>query len=202
MYAGVSDTASVEFTFVSGHLALDLAATLTWRSTYPIELLAGPRDLSAWIVQAGLVDVAGRVGDADVERTRELREAIYRTASANPLERQPRAGDLRLISRTAGGKQVTPVLWELGHAVWRGNVDQALATVAHQACVLLGGPDHRRIRACADARCTRLFVDHSRSGSRRWCDKSTCGGRANAAAYRQRRSQHGSLGGLVAGPDE
>ena len=190
MYAGVGDTACVEFTFVSGHLALDLAATLTWRSTYPIELLAGPRDLSAWIEQAGLTDVAGRVGAADVERMRALREAIYRTASAELLERRPRAGDLRLIGRTAAGKQVTPVLEELGRAVWHGTVDQALATVAHQACVLLGGPDHRRIRSCADSQCTRLFVDHSRSGSRRWCDKLTCGGRANAAAYRRRRSQH------------
>jgi predicted RNA-binding Zn ribbon-like protein len=189
MYARVSDTAWVEFTFVSGHLALDLAATLTWRSSYPIELLTGPQDLSAWIEQAGLAEVAGRVGDADVERTRELREAVYRTASADLLEQQPRTGDLRLISRTAVGKQVTPVLEELGRAVWRGNVDQVLATVAHQACVLLGGPDHRRVRACMDTQCTRLFVDHSRSGSRRWCDKQSCGGRANAAAYRRRRSQ-------------
>ncbi|MDH6214710.1 putative RNA-binding Zn ribbon-like protein [Streptomyces pseudovenezuelae] len=200
MYARSSDTAWVEFTFVSGHPALDLAATLTWRSSYPVELLAGPRDLSAWIEQAGLADVAGRVGDADVERTRELREAVYRTASADLLEQRPRAGDLRLISRTAAGEQVTPVLEGLGRAVWRGTVDQVLATVAHQACVLLGGPDHRRIRACADSQCTRLFVDHSRSGSRRWCDKLTCGGRANAAAYRRRRSQRGPGPGSVALP--
>ncbi|MFJ6088404.1 CGNR zinc finger domain-containing protein [Streptomyces sp. NPDC092369] len=179
----------MEFTFVSGHLALDLAATLTWRSSYPIELLAGPQDLSAWIEQAGLADVAERVSDADVERTRELREAVYRTASAELLDQPPRIGDLPLISRTAAGRQVTPVLEELGRTVWRGSVDQVLATVAHQACVLLGGPDHRRIRSCADTQCTRLFVDHSRSGSRRWCDKQTCGGRANAAAYRRRRSQ-------------
>ncbi|WP_329243757.1 ABATE domain-containing protein [Streptomyces sp. NBC_01478] len=185
----MSDTDAVEFTFVSGHLALDLAATLTWRSSYPIELLAGPRDLSAWIEQAGLAEVAGRIDDADVERMRKLREAVYRTASAGPLERQPRAGDLRFISRTAAGKQLTPVLEELGRAVWRGNVDQVLATVAHQACVLLGGSDYRRIRACTDTQCTRLFVDHSRSGSRRWCDKQSCGGRANAAAYRRRRAQ-------------
>ncbi|MBK3575639.1 ABATE domain-containing protein [Streptomyces sp. MBT65] len=179
----------MEFTFVSGHPALDLAATLTWRSSYPIELLVGPRDLSQWIEQAGLADVAGRVDDADVERMRKLREAVYRTASADLSDQQPRAGDLRLISRTAAGKQVTPVLEELGRAVWRGDVDQVRATVAHQACVLLGGSDYRRIRACVDTECTRLFIDHSRSGSRRWCDKQTCGGRANAAAYRRRRSQ-------------
>ncbi|MGW3284039.1 CGNR zinc finger domain-containing protein [Streptomyces sp. NPDC001002] len=189
----------MEFTFVSGHPALDLAATLTWRSSYPVELLAGPRDLAAWIEQAGLADDAGRVRDVDVERMRELREAVYRTASAELLEQRPRSEDLRLISEVAAGRQVTPVLEGLGRAVWRGDVDQVLATVAHQACVLLGGPDHLRIRACADSRCSRLFVDHSRSGSRRWCDKLTCGGRANAAAYRRRRAQQGSSS--VASPE-
>jgi predicted RNA-binding Zn ribbon-like protein len=49
---------------------------------------------------------------------------------------------------------------------------------------------HSRREQPADTRCTRLFVDRSRSGSHRWCDKPTCGGRADAAAYRRRRAQH------------
>jgi predicted RNA-binding Zn ribbon-like protein len=176
-------------------LAISHATTLLWLTLMwvAVQVLLNVIQAPLTAVMAdrvaGLAEVAGRVGDADVERTRELREAVYRTASADLLEQQPRTGDLRLISRTVAGKQVTPVLEELGRAVWRGNVDQVLATVAHQACVLLGGPDHRRVRACMDTQCTRLFVDHSRSGSRRWCDKQSCGGRANAAAYRRRRSQ-------------
>ncbi|MER5521596.1 hypothetical protein [Streptomyces sp. NPDC002763] len=36
----------------------------------------------------------------------DSREAVYRTASADLLEQQPRVSDLRLISRVAAGKQV------------------------------------------------------------------------------------------------
>ncbi|MER6690236.1 CGNR zinc finger domain-containing protein [Streptomyces minutiscleroticus] len=182
----------MEFTFVSGHLALDLAATLTWRIGCPVELLAEPADLAAWVDQAGLVHVPVPVGDDDLERTRELREALYRTAVAALREQEPHAADLGLISGAAAGAQTTPVLQDIGRAVWHGGVAEVLATVAHQACALFGGTDHRRIRSCADSRCTRLFLDHSRSGSRRWCDKLTCGGRANAAAYRRRRADRPS----------
>jgi predicted RNA-binding Zn ribbon-like protein len=48
-------------------------------------------------------------------------------------------------------------------------------------------PDGERLRRCDGARCTRLFVDRSRDGRRRWCEMKGCGDRAKAAAYRQRR---------------
>ncbi|MEV5431950.1 ABATE domain-containing protein [Streptomyces sp. NPDC052701] len=178
----------MEFTFVSGHIALDLAATLTWRTSRPIELLADPSDLAAWIDQAGVAHLSGDIRANDLVRARELREAVYRTASAAVYARRPDPADLALLGRVASGAPVSPVLEGLGEAVWRGDLDQVLATVAHEACVLLGGPGHLRIRACSGTPCTRLFLDHSRAGSRRWCDKLTCGGRVNAVAYRRRRA--------------
>jgi predicted RNA-binding Zn ribbon-like protein len=35
--------------------------------------------------------------------------------------------------------------------------------------------------------CGLLFLDTSRPGRRRWCSSTACGGKARAAAYRQRR---------------
>ncbi len=43
-----------------------------------------------------------------------------------------------------------------------------------------------RVRRCTDARCTRVFLDTSRNGTRRWCDMGTCGNRAKAARHRAR----------------
>ncbi len=43
-----------------------------------------------------------------------------------------------------------------------------------------------RVRRCADPRCTRVFLDTSRNGSRRWCDMGVCGNRAKAARHRAR----------------
>ncbi|MEU6657487.1 CGNR zinc finger domain-containing protein [Streptomyces sp. NPDC046821] len=43
-----------------------------------------------------------------------------------------------------------------------------------------------QIKECAAPRCTRLYVDRSHRGSRRWCDMTRCGNRAKAAAHRSR----------------
>lgn len=43
-----------------------------------------------------------------------------------------------------------------------------------------------RVRACAERRCGRVFLDTSRNGTRRWCDMGTCGNRAKAARHRAR----------------
>jgi predicted RNA-binding Zn ribbon-like protein len=45
-----------------------------------------------------------------------------------------------------------------------------------------------RVRRCAGARCARVFFDESRNGSRRWCDMATCGNRAKASRWRERRA--------------
>ncbi len=88
-HVGGRHTEVVDFFFVSDHLALDFAATLTWRTTHPIDLLAEPADLAAWATQAGLTDHPGRVSRAALDRARQLREAVYRTASRRSRARMP-----------------------------------------------------------------------------------------------------------------
>lgn len=44
-----------------------------------------------------------------------------------------------------------------------------------------------RVRRCSDPRCTRVFLDDTRNGRRRWCEMSTCGNRAKAARWRERQ---------------
>ena len=53
------------------------------------------------------------------------------------------------------------------------------------------GPDRALLRWCADAYCTRPFIDRSRGGRRRWCGMAGCGDRAKAAAYRMRKREAG-----------
>ncbi|MCT9089712.1 ABATE domain-containing protein [Streptomyces sp. ASQP_92] len=178
----------MDFTFVSDDLALDFAATLTWRTSYPIELLAEPADLAAWATQSGLTERPGRVSRAALDRARLLREAIYRTAAAAERGDEADAADVRLIRDEARGSQVTVALIALGESERRGDIGAVLATVATRAGELFGGPNRRLVRHCAGESCTRFFLDRSRTGSRRWCDKSSCGSRANASAYRRRKS--------------
>ncbi|MBM7168699.1 ABATE domain-containing protein [Streptomyces sp. G44] len=190
----------MDFIFVSDHLALDFAATLSWRASHPIELLAEPADLAAWATQAGLTDHPGRVSRAGLDRARSLREAIYRTAVAAEQGADAAVADVRLIRECARGPQVVVALKALGEVERRGGVDEVLATVATRAGELFGGDDRRLVRVCAGTECTRLFLDRSRAGNRRWCDKLSCGSRANATAYRRRKSAAHPSGAAPPGP--
>ena len=61
------------------------------------------------------------------------------------------------------------------------------AKAARDAIGLFTTADARRMRECASPECGLLFLDLSRPGRRRWCSSNACGGKARAAAYRQRR---------------
>jgi predicted RNA-binding Zn ribbon-like protein len=43
-----------------------------------------------------------------------------------------------------------------------------------------------RLKRCADETCRRAFVDDTRSRTRRWCDRGTCGNRARVRRHRER----------------
>ena len=43
-----------------------------------------------------------------------------------------------------------------------------------------------RIRTCAAPGCAGVFLDTSRSGTRRWCDMARCGNRTKVRAHRAR----------------
>ncbi|MFI6518132.1 CGNR zinc finger domain-containing protein [Spirillospora sp. NPDC050679] len=175
------------FTFLSGRLCLDLTTTLQVRHRdRPRETLTAPEDVRAWLGQAGLA--ADVEVDADgLDRTRRLREAIYAAGLAATGGRDPDAADVALLNRMAARPPLTPVL--SGGAVrHHGDLDQALSTVARDAIGLLAVPGRDRVRQCAHPDCSRLFLDASHAGRRRWCGMTACGNKAKSAAYRRRRS--------------
>jgi predicted RNA-binding Zn ribbon-like protein len=74
-------------------------------------------------------------------------------------------------------------------AEWTSAADglqQVLFAVLGSAAELLASDRVGRIRECASADCTWLFVDESRNRSRRWCDMSACGNRMKARRHYQR----------------
>lgn len=188
--AGRDDVRDV-FRFRSGRLALDLGATLAKRaSTAPRELLASPDDLVRWLRSAGLAASGPlRATARDVSDVQALREALYRLALAMSRGDAWSKADRELVntwaSRPAPAPQLGARVASHGTLHWtRGTVRGCLAAIAQDGITLLAGPLAERVRKC-DA-CTILFVDLSRSGSRRWCSMSACGNKAKVAAFRRR----------------
>lgn len=173
----------------SGNVALDLAGTVSHRHAEDRhDWLPDPSALAAWTVWAGLVDQAPLVDAAGLAATTELREAVYRLARATLEGRAGETGDRELVNRVAALPPVRVRLLDGGKIAREGDLGAIQATVAVAAIELLGGPDRPRLKACGAEPCTRLYVDRSRRGDRRWCDMSGCGNRAKAAAYRRRKS--------------
>ncbi len=181
--------AVVEFTFVSGNLGLDLAGTVGHRRNSRIDMLGTPADLARWTVAAGLLDTPPVVGEKDLAQAKALREAIYRLASAVRLGAALDADDCDLINQAAAHRPAGVRLRPSGGLDREGALAAALATAARAAVELLGGAQATSIRECEAAPCTRLYVDTSHRGTRRWCDMRGCGNRAKAAAFRARASR-------------
>jgi predicted RNA-binding Zn ribbon-like protein len=174
------------FTFLSGRLGLDLTTTLQVRHhPRPIETLSGPAEVSQWMAQAGLAEQVD-VDAAGLERTRNLREAIYRLCRAALTQDTPDVRDIEVVNRRAAEPPLIPFLVD-GKVQYRGSLDQALSTIARDAIELLGGPRATRIRECAHPDCSRLFLDSSHAVRRRWCGMTGCGNKSKSATYRERR---------------
>lgn len=176
------------FAFVSGHVALDFAGTVHHRRTDARDLLVAPDDLSRWMTEAGIVGTPVPVNDSELALAVRLREAIYRLACAAYGHITYGAPDCRLVNKMAANTPVRVQLTVGGSVSRVGDVDAVLATVSRSAVELLSGSLARDIKECLGEQCTRLYVDSSRHGSRRWCDMRRCGNRAKAATFRARHT--------------
>lgn len=176
------------FKYVSGRPCLDFAGTLKHRGDADAEeLLTDPRQLSDWVLAAGLVDTAIDFTEGDLEVAIALREAVYRTVIARLEQRRPHVADVDLLNHEAALPRLTPRLLRSGDTRRAGTASQLLATLAADLLDLLAGPDIDNVKRCAHPGCARLYVDSSRAKTRHWCGMSTCGNKVKVQAFRARQ---------------
>lgn len=189
----------------SAGLCLDFANTLCWRgSDPPREALRSLDDLLAWCGSAGVqaspgIDRLGswwsvhpRPARAAFAEAVALREAIYRIFSVAASSGEPAGVDLDQLNhalaaapaRTRLGRSGGEFAWQVEQAA--PSAAALLAPVLWSAGDLLTQPALQRVRQCANDKCLWLFLDDSKSGTRRWCSMSVCGNRAKAHRHYQR----------------
>ena len=175
------------FKFRSGHVALDLPATVAGRfKPTPTDLLTSPADLDRWMVAAGLTTHRPGASQADLLQARELRECLYRLGVALVRGDRFAPADAAGLNHFALVAPPAPQLGTHGLTWSSEGVANLLAVVARAGAELLGGDARERVRACAGAGCSILFLDGSRAGDRRWCSMAACGNRAKLAEFRKR----------------
>jgi predicted RNA-binding Zn ribbon-like protein len=199
-----------QFELVGGRLCLDFANTVggarPWR---PSEHLSAYPDLVSWGRQAGaiaepqarrlLAEARRRPAEAEavLAEAVALREALFGTFLAFAQGREPRAGDLAAVSAALGralshrrirrgGEGCCALSWDDAP----GALDAMLWPVAASAAELLvSGGELARVRVCGlydSKECGWLFLDETKSHTRRWCSMKDCGNRAKARRHYQR----------------
>ncbi len=179
-------------------LCLGFANTRYYRgSDPPTETLGDLDALLAWCRSNAGLSAAGEralrrdwrngAADAAFREALALREAIYRLFFSTAEDKTPAPADLDSLNRAL---RVAPERIGVARAgsgfAWRvraidePGVPSLLAPVTWSAANLLTGPRLPRVRHCANERCLWLFLDDSKSGTRRWCSMSACGNRAKA----------------------
>jgi predicted RNA-binding Zn ribbon-like protein len=192
--------------FIGGSLCLDFANTVDWRGRpEPEELLDGYADLVAWSVRAGSLSRAearrltaaagespGAAGAAFGDAV-ALREAFYRTAVAHARGEKPPPEDVADVVRSyADAVEKAELTLDGASYEWTfdggGDLARAWWPIAVSAVELLKAPELARVRECAGRGCGWLFLDESRSRTRRWCSAASCGNRERVRRYYERRT--------------
>jgi predicted RNA-binding Zn ribbon-like protein len=177
-----------------GRPAVDFVNTRRERWRRCAETLVTPGDLTAWLVQAGVMDGPAPVPRAVLGQARDLREAIdallvAAIGGAAPPVAAVTLVDDWLVFAGARPQLVLPRDGGLPLLTERAAADsprRALGTIALDAAVMLGTEQRSRIRICASETCSGRFFDRSPAGRRRWCSMSTCGNEAKARRHRER----------------
>ncbi|MDQ0794204.1 ABATE domain-containing protein [Streptomyces sp. B1I3] len=177
----------MNFAFVSGSVALDFVGTVQSRRDAPLDLLTTTAQLSEWTASSGILDAATTATRGDLASAVRLREAIYRLMLAAADHSAYPPEDCATVNRAATPNPVRTELRPDGTVRHHGTVGAVLSTVARDAIQLMTDTP-QLVKECAAPRCTRLYVDRSHRGSRRWCDMTRCGNRAKAALYRSRHA--------------
>ncbi|NUR69507.1 MAG: hypothetical protein HOU81_01665 [Hamadaea sp.] len=186
----------MEFNFFGGDLALDLTGTLGRRhGGTPVEFLPAAADLERWLIAAGIGDPSARADDSDLAYAKTLREAVYRLAYAAMTGAAFDPGDRDIVNEAAAVAPPLVQIDDAGVLVRLGSVRASLSLAARAAIALVTGPSATQLHECEGPACTRMFLDNSARGTRRWCDMSRCGNRAKVAKFRARHTAESAVSG-------
>jgi predicted RNA-binding Zn ribbon-like protein len=199
--AGTEATAGAlrgEFVLLGGRPSLNLVGTLGRRHTGdPVERVPDPESFARWLVDARVLPDPTAVTSEELLDAHKLREAIHVVVRAAMSGRRADPAALDVVNSIAWRPDLPPQLQgdgaELGVGTGelRDRVQAALATIARDAVLLLGGPTAGRIKECDHPDCSTLFVDETQAGRRRWCSMERCGNQVKVAGYRRRAVRGG-----------
>ena len=186
-------------------LCLEFVNTVAWRNTaVPEERLPSAQAVADWCAAAGLIGARERsrlaaalaeapAADALYRTALGFRDATYRLLRARIDGKPGAAADFAALNTVIAAMPRRQVLAPGPEGIGWHDADRPasaldmLAPLVWSAADLLSGPRAERVKQCADPKgCGWLFLDESRTGTRRWCSMGDCGNRAKARRHYER----------------
>jgi predicted RNA-binding Zn ribbon-like protein len=131
-----------------------------------------------WAAPAGGTLAADRAGAGDRAGAADRAGGV---AMFDPADRA-------IVNRAAAVAPPLVRIDDTGALVRSGSVRASLSLVARAAIALVTGPSAAQLHECEGPACTRMFLDNSARGTRRWCHMSRCGNRVKVAKFRARQT--------------
>jgi predicted RNA-binding Zn ribbon-like protein len=193
---------------VAGPLCLNFTNTASGRGDVSHQdHLRQYNDLLAWSLHAGALPVdeaaelarlARRQPEAAekvLRRAVALRESLHAIGTAIAAHAAPPAEavaeiDQAMTEATQAGRMRWTgkgFVWELVTRPLR--LERPLWPILRSAGEVLLSAPLDRVKTCAGIHCGWLFLDETRSGTRRWCEMEVCGSRAKMRRYRSRQGK-------------
>ncbi|MFB7087985.1 CGNR zinc finger domain-containing protein [Streptomyces sp. NPDC056296] len=173
-------------------LATSFTATLTERRGDAVERIPTPNRLVDWLAVSGLA--VESCTTAQLERARELREAIHAAATAAARRDPLPVSAVQVINDCSTRSRAAAVLTPEGARQWRlgsaSSVEDALGVIAADAISIIAGERDGKLALCASPTCQAAFFDTSQSRTRRWCEMNTCGNRQKKARFNAHRLEN------------
>ena len=190
------------FDFCGNHLAIDFTNTVGDRGADRADHFNTFGDIVAWaearrVVSRSAAAALRQKANADADGAKRawrsalaFREALYNVLAAASSNRRAPAADLAVVNTHVARTFSGAALAQSGerfsletHAEdW---LDPVLRPVTRAAVDLLTSDELTKVRRSADDECAWLFLDTTRSRTRRWCDMRVCGNRNKVRRFRE-----------------
>lgn len=201
-----------DFLWVGEHPCLDFVNTEIMVDGRPTDLLESYDDWARWCAAAKIVEAeAARSlsarfngtpqGEKALKRARVLRATLREMAEGLAQGREVSAETLSAINAVLRGRigfeQVARLKtgFEVRFGTRNDETSEMLEeAVAASAAAFVRDADQTRVKKCGNPNCVLVFLDTTKSRTRRWCSMGLCGNRHKAAAHYGRVKERATQG--------
>jgi predicted RNA-binding Zn ribbon-like protein len=174
----------------AGDLGLVQAFVNTLDALPGTEELTDPNTLRSWLVANGLMREGEPVDESDLKHAIAVREAMRAVIGANNGHRVYPV-EIATLNEAATVSRLRMRFGRDGTPRLEPEANGPIGAMGRLVAALYSAMQDEswdRLKLCTDDNCRWVFFDRSKNHSSRWCSMDSCGNRAKARRFRQRRS--------------